>query len=402
MNSYNLSILIKRALFYKALFILFLNCNFAQLLPDVQSSSLWVVKEDMTDTSKINSIFNFADSNNIDKLFIEVLSNGESLYNSNLIPQYIKSDTISFDPLNYFLNKANNYNIEIHASINAYLLWSQSIPPLDTNHYYYNCNDCFEKDFNGKSDGNINLLDYQSKKWEGIFISPIHPEVNKFLFSIVGDLIENYNIHGIHFNYLRYQDSFYGYNNKGIENFIDIYNFNPKDINRGLISTRFGYSKPEVDSLNSLWDNYRISKITELVRSVKYKIITDSLNIKLSASVKPNFNESKNRWYQDWMSWIDENIIDFVIVKNFDTENKFLYNSKFIANNVNSSILENKIYMGLSTSLYNLNKLPDQILFTRLLGYKNFNISSYETEQDTLNLYAPIYNVLNFNLDYEY
>ena len=382
-----------------ALFVLVLNFNFAQLIPNIQSSSLWVTKEDMIDTSRINSIFNFADKNNVDKLFIEVFSDGEALYNSDLIPQYIKLDSIFFDPLNYFIKKAYNYNIEIHASINAYLLWSQSFSPSDSTHYYYNCNDCFEKDFNGKSDGNINLLDYQSKKWEGIFISPIHPEVNPFLFSVVSDLIENYSIDGIHFNYLRYQDSFYGYNNLGIKNFVNTYDFNPKDLNRGLISTRFGYTKFEVDSLNLLWDNYRINKITELVRSVKYKIITDTLDVQLSASVKPNYNESRNRWYQDWKSWIDENIIDFVIIENFDSGNEFLYNNRNIANNINQTILENKIHIGLYSSLYNLDKLPDQILFSRLLGYKNFNVFSYEIEKDTMNLYAPIYNVLNFNLD---
>ena len=382
-----------------ALFVLYLNFNFAQLIPNVQSSSLWVVKEDMIDTSKINSIFNFAEKNNIDKLFIEVFTDGEALYNSKLVPQYIKSDSVFFDPLNYFIKKAFNYNIEIHASINAYLLWSQSVSPSDTSHYYYNCNDCFEKDFNGKSDGNINFLDYQSKKWEGIFISPIHPDVNPFLFSVVSDLIENYSIDGIHFNYIRYQDSFFGYNSSGIKNFFNIHDFNPKDLHRGLISPRFGYTKVEVDSLNLLWDNYRVNKITELVRSVKYKIITDTLDIQLSASVKPNYNESRNRWYQDWMAWIDENIIDFVIIENFDNGNEFLFNNRSIANNVNHSTLENKIYVGLSSSLHNLDKLPNQILFSRLLGYKNFNVFSYEIEKDTMNLYAPIYNVLNFNLD---
>ena len=96
MNLYSLSISIKRALFYMALFVLYLNFNFAQLIPNVQSSSLWVVKEDMIDTSKINSIFNFAEKNNIDKLFIEVFTDGEALYNSKLIPRYIKSDSVFF------------------------------------------------------------------------------------------------------------------------------------------------------------------------------------------------------------------------------------------------------------------------------------------------------------------
>ena len=37
--------------------------------------------------------------------------------------------------------------------------------------------------------------------------------------------------------------------------------FDPRDINRGIISTRFGYSESYVDSINQVWNDYRIDKI---------------------------------------------------------------------------------------------------------------------------------------------
>ena len=41
----------------------------------------------------------------------------------------------------------------------------------------------------------------------------------------------------------------------------------------------------------------------------------DSLDIQISVAVKPNYIEAKYRWYQDWESWIEEDIIDYCVIK---------------------------------------------------------------------------------------
>ena len=305
----------RRALFFTALFILLNSFIFPQILSNVDSKCLWIKKDNILDSTSVDSVFNFALKNKINKLFIESISDGEALYNSNLIYKYAQIDSM-FDPLNYFLTKTEYSNIKVHAWINTYLLWSKPTPPSNENHFYYNCNNCFESDFNGKSDGEINLYLNQSKNWEGVYISPMHKQVNNYLLSLINDLFKNYAIDGLLLDYIRYQDNFYGYNKDGINDFIDIYNMDPRDINRGIISTRFGYSEALIDSINNNWDSFRRNKITEFIRSVKYNILKDSLNIKLSVAVKPDYMQAKERWYQDWMSWINEDIVDFAIIKN--------------------------------------------------------------------------------------
>ena len=113
--------------------------------------------------------------------------------------------------------------------------------------------------------------------------------------------MNNYEIDGIHLDYIRYQDNFYGYNKYGIEEFENIFSINPIDIKRGIISTRFGYEQSYVDSMKSTWDQFKMDKITEFIRSIKYSIINDSLDLQLSAAVKPDILEAKFRWYQDWV-----------------------------------------------------------------------------------------------------
>ena len=393
---YNIIFSLKGALNIMALFILF-NSAFSQFIPNVKSSSFFVKNETLLDSTKIDSILTFANNNQITKLFIDSFTEGYAIYNSSIIPNHPELDSL-FDPLSYILRKNLNENIEIHASIDTYLLWTNSIPPENKNHLYYVCEDCFESDFNGKSDRKIDLYDNQSKNWEGIFLSPLHPNVNQYILSIVEDLLNNYNLDGINLKNIRYQDSYYGYNKDGISSFINEFDFDPRDLNRGLISSRFGFEQSHIDSLYGLWNDFRIGKVTQLVRSVKYKTIGDSLNITLSASVKPNYILSKDRWYQDWESWINENLLDFVIIENYDLYNEFIFNNKFLIENKFSYVNQGKIHLAIKPSIVNMDNLTEQIFHSRLLGFKSFLIFPSSEINDSLNIYEPLYNVINFNL----
>ena len=75
--------------------------------------------------------------------------------------------------------------------------------------------------------------------------------------------------------------------------FEDRYNVNPRDIVRGIISTRFGWSQEYVDSMYIAWDKFRRDSITELVKMTYEKINSLSNNIYLSAAVKANLIDAK-------------------------------------------------------------------------------------------------------------
>ena len=74
--------------------------------------------------------------NNIDKVFLQIRSRGDALYQSDLVPKY-ENLSIDFDPLNYFLEKNIHENVEIHAWLNTYILWSGKSLPSDSLHFYY-------------------------------------------------------------------------------------------------------------------------------------------------------------------------------------------------------------------------------------------------------------------------
>ena len=376
-------------------FILFISSSYlkASLLPQVESNCLWVKAESILDTSSIDSIINFSSKNNINKLFFQVRSRGDALYNSSLVPKHEKLDSF-FDPLEYVINKTRDTNIEIHAWFNTYILWSDKNKPQDLNHFYYQCDDCFEVDLNGKSDKSIELDQFHSSSWEGIFLSPMHPYVNKHLLNVIDELIYTYEIDGIHLDYIRYQDTFYGYNEYGLIEFENLHSINPIDLKRGIISQRYGFNQSFVDSMKYEWQKFKINKITEFVRAVKYLIINDSLDMELSVAVKPDLLEAKYRWYQNWPDWVHEDLVDFCVIMNYYVDlNKYNAINTIILNQINK---KDKLNIGISTFNQSPNSISNKILISRLDGYNNFSLFPYDIVKDTTNWYTPIYETLNF------
>ena len=206
-----------RALQFIALFFIIQNVLFSEILTNVNDKYFWVNRESLIDSAKIDSVILFAEENNLNKIFFQVRGRGDALYESQIVPKYEKIDSL-FDPLSYIINITENKDIEVHAWFNTYILWSSPSMPKDSLHFYYLCPECFATDFNGKSDKSINLNQNQSANWEGVFLSPLNMKVNNHILMVIDELINSYNIDGLHLDYIRFQDMFYGYNNEGLDN----------------------------------------------------------------------------------------------------------------------------------------------------------------------------------------
>jgi len=421
-----------RALIFIALFILNTNLIYASniLLNKVDNNCIWLKYDSIKDSTSTDTVINFLIDNEINKVFLETYRNGEILHKENerifesfngyFNDIYISgNDTTSmrgynplqvdtvfsilFNPTSSFMAKIDNLdNIQVYAWMDMYRLWSKNFYPDNQNHFYYECPECLESDINGKSDNLIKLDKVQSLEWEGIFLSPLHPSVNQYLSDIVAQVIENYNFDGVLLDYLRYQNYYYGYNDKGVELFENIYNINPFDLHRGIISQHFGYSPVEVDSIQTLWDNYREAKITELVQNIKTIITEDSLNNELLVSVKSSPSEAQNRWYQNWSNWLQNNLVDYVVIENHTLDfHEFNYNNKILGKTYQDKYDLDKIIIGFNSYIDNNIDLANKILSLRLQKFNNISLYYYEPYKEEINWYMPVYNVINFNIGNE-
>ena len=207
--------------------------------------------------------------------------------------------------------------------------------------------------------------------------------------------MQNYDIDGIHLDYIRFHDEVYGFNMRGREDFKNKYDIDPQDIARGIISPRFGWSKAFSDSIKLEWKKFKMDSITKLLIGINESKEKINKEIIISAAVKPNIIEAKDRWYQDWIGWVEKGLLDVAVPMNYVSDiNKFSENLFLIKNNISHPNLDN-IAIGVST--YNQDALSavDKIYICKLNGFKNISIFSYDSHVNNLDWLEPVNEALN-------
>ena len=375
-----------RALIITALFF-FSNQVILAQLSDLKTRCLWIVRESMYTESSIDSALVYAYQSNYDIVFIQVRGRGYAFYDSNIVPKHPNIDP-DFDPLEYAITLGNALGIEVHAWLNSYILWSSKYEPENPEHLYHTHKEWTEADRNLKMDSQIKLSEPKSPQWEGIYLSPLHPEVNTYLLSVYSEIINEYKIEGIHLDYIRFQDEIYGWNRYGMKEFEKIYDFSPRDIARGIIP-------PDIaDSIRIAWKQFRLDAVSELVHDTYGIIQKSGKKIALSAAVKPNLLEARNRWNQDWVHWVQEGYIDFVVPMNYFKEIRHFNNSvQIMKSNLHADDM-NRIIMGVATYNQDAQSAADKILLSRLNGFRGISVFSYDSHKNNLKWFQPVTEAL--------
>ena len=112
-----------------------------------------------------------------------------------------------FDPLDYILQKSRGTQIRIHAWFNVYYLWSSPQKPSQDGHVLLNHPDWIDTKVPDEMDVGLMLKKMEKDRkinGEGFYLAPTHPEVEAHLQNIITELLQNYRLGGIHFDYIRY------------------------------------------------------------------------------------------------------------------------------------------------------------------------------------------------------
>lgn len=238
---------------------------------------------------------------NLNALFIQVRKVGDAYYNSCYEPRASNITGASdYDPLAYIIEKAHAAGIEVHAWINTFRVWKSDGVPTDPNHIVLLHPDWLTRTACG-----------DRRADEGLYLDPGVPEVQDYTFNVFMDVVKNYDVDGIHFDYVRYPGPAFGYAPEAVVQ------FNQETSRAGT---------PAND--DSLWQQWRRDQVTSLVRRIYKEAILIKPNIKITAATVPwgdcadNFCKTApyNRVYQDWRRWMEEGILDANIPMNYKDE----------------------------------------------------------------------------------
>lgn len=283
-----------------------------------EARGLWVRGVHINSPEKIERIIKVAKENNFNTLFVQIYVAGYVYYNSEFVPQSEDLEAEPFDPLLLCIEEGHKNGIEIHAWFNTYLVWSRESRPTAENHILYTYPEWMLDDREGTSMSEYTKKDIVHKGLEGIYLDPENDAVKDYLYRLFMEVATKYDIDGIHFDFVRYPGSAYGYSAKQRLTFKRQSGIDPLFISSGYSPAR---SVKLGASLYASWQRYhylnwsrsRAQHVTDLVKRVSRGVKKVHPGISVSAAVFPNVGKSFYIKNQAWQEWLRQGIIDIVV-----------------------------------------------------------------------------------------
>lgn len=275
---------------------------------------LWVVRTSMATRGSVEKMVDIASKSNFNALFVQVNGRGEAYYTSSVVPRMPRVDE-GFDPLAFCIERAHEAGLQVHAWINAFTvgeLGREAYPPghVLSRHPEWALVD----------EAGVSTLDYTPEMAEGELVSPmLDPAiegVKEYVRGVFMEVVRNYDVDGVHFDYIRYPSTRFGYGDAARRAFRDLTGYDPLDLARGPEAVQGGAGK-EGEALHgelvAKWNEFRRDQVTEVVRRVYEDVKRVKPGVAVSCAVFPDAVDAAERRLQDWKTWLSRGIVDFVV-----------------------------------------------------------------------------------------
>ncbi len=342
---------------------------------DTKIKALWIVRDDMVTKKLIDDAILFSVEKNFTDVFVQIRGRGDAYYSSNLVPRAELISKTDFDPLAYIINKTKSLDLKIHAWLNVYYLWSSPQEPKHKDHLLLTHPEWIDTYNPDRMDVNNMLKKMRvnrSINGEGFYLAPTHPEVEAHLQNVITELLQNYSLDGIHFDYIRFHDSKSGMNPEGLKIFLNHNNSLP-----GLPSLELN-KKPS-------FSDFKKASITNFIRKASSRIRAYQPNCIISAAVKPNLIDAKNVFYQEWDEWLIGEYIDWAILMNYTSNTRnFENNIQIIRDNLPKKYFNN-ILMGIGVYNQTYKSASEKINITIRNQFAGYSLFSYTVFKKDMN-----------------
>ena len=263
-----------------------------------QYRALWVdaFHDGMKSPAQVEKLVADAHRANLNALIVQVRKRGDAYFNLSDEPR--ASDILGprdFDPLAYVIRlaHASRPRIEVHAWLNTFFVGQTSaVYKLHGAQWG-----------NQASDGS-----------QGGVLDPGVPEAQTYTLKVFMDVARNYDVDGLHMDYVRYPGVDWGYSPESVALFMR---------QTGATSR----PAPEDDS----WKAWRRARVTAFVQTLHTDLKRVKPNVKLSGALicYGGGPASTADWpltsaygsvFQDWRAWMAEGYLDFGVPMNYDSD----------------------------------------------------------------------------------
>jgi uncharacterized lipoprotein YddW (UPF0748 family) len=152
-----------------------------------------------------------------------------------------------------------------------------------------------------------------TRELEGVYTAPSHPAVKEHVYRVFLDVVENYDVDGVHFDYVRFPSPDFDYSRTALDRFRAAVDPTLGDEERrllgGLVQMR---PLVYVDLFPQAWERFRREQITDLVERIATGVKARKPKVLVSAAVFANDEDAYTRRFQDWKAWLERGLLDVV------------------------------------------------------------------------------------------
>lgn len=360
--------------------------------PPEEVRALWVVRTTLTHPDSVRAMVERADEAGFNTLIVQVRGRGDAFYDSAWEPRAdaLADQPTDFDPLALVIEEAHRRGISVHAWVNTHLIANMDRLPEAEDHIVYRRPDLVAVpqplarelyDADPFAPGYIDrILEYARENRnhiEGLYTIPSSPEVKEHVYSIWMDILERYDVDGIHYDYVRYPAPDHDYSRTALDRFRRWLEPQLADSVRERFSA-LADADPLVytDSFPEQWDRFRRDQITELVERIYHGVKKRKPNVVVSAAVFGNSEDAYLRRYQDWRDWLRRGIIDIAAPMAYTTETPVFESQIRTAVEAAGG---DRVWAGIGAYRNSVDGTVEKIQVARDLGTAGFVLFSYDS-----------------------
>lgn len=266
--------------------------------------AVWVTRFDYRTRADVHRIVDDCASAGFDTLLWQVRGNATAFYDSPYEPwgEQLGGRDPGFDPLSLAISLARRKGLAIHAWVNVMPAWWGTEPPAEPKQLYHTRPEWMWYDQFGARQA-LSERFYVS-------VNPCLPEVRSYLVLVFADLVERYDLDGLHLDYVRFPNEPPATPaGSGLDY--------PRDARTLALFRHETGADPDAKPV--LWNQWRASKVTELVRRVRHAAQGHRPDLVLSAAVAP-LPERGLEHFQDVRTWAREGLLDVVFPMNYTAD----------------------------------------------------------------------------------
>jgi uncharacterized lipoprotein YddW (UPF0748 family) len=309
-----------------------------------------------------------AHRNGLNALFVRVEWRGQAHYRSEVL-RVADGVTDEYDPLAEAVEACHRYGLEVHA---WFINHNWRTPPKE-----------LIEEFSAQGRWQV-APDGEDRVWEGgdrvYWVNPSDPRNVKLQADMMSEVARNYDVDGVHFDYIRYENYSGSYGEADRERF---------ERKTGLKADKWPddvlprqRSRPP-GNLHEAFLEWRVTQISNVVEACSRAVRAADPDCKLSAAVYPAWPAHRLIVGQDWPRWLREGWIDFVCPMNYDSPSYYSrHEQRVIAQRKAAG--EYPLYSGIGSWLQpDATAVADQIVTDRANGADGFLLFSYTPELGT-------------------